>query len=261
MLASSGFSLFSSGPKSDLDAYWAQNAVSSSLQLDHALWQSVLDDYLVEDDSGVNFFDYEGLQGDNDVRVASYIASLAGIDPLKLDKPEQKSYWINLYNALTVQLIVDHYPVESINELGESLLSRGPWNDQLLQVNGRALTLNHIEHRILRPIFKDYRIHFAVNCASIGCPNLSPRAFTAENVEQLLTQLTVDYLNHPRGVRFDGDRLYLSSIFKWYREDFEPQGRDLLDTIAEFTGSEIAIRLQEYQGKIRFNYDWSLNGL
>jgi len=261
LLAVSGFTTFFGAPKSNLDSYWAQSQADSGEQIDHSLWQSVLDDYLVEDDSGINLIDYEGLQGDNDGRIASYINELSSIDPLNLDKPNQKSYWINLYNALTVRLVVENYPIQTITELGESLLSRGPWNDKLLQINGRALSLNHIEHRILRPLFNDYRIHFAVNCASIGCPNLSPRAFTAENIEDHLTQLTVAYVNHPRGLRFENGQLHLSSIFHWYQDDFAEDEQGLLDAISRYTDDETSARIKNYQGNIAFDYDWKLNGL
>ena len=159
----------------------------------------------------------------------NYIEQLAGIDPRAYRRIEQKAYWINLYNALTVKLIVDHYPVGSITTLGKTLGAFGPWDDHLITLAGQTLSLNDIEHRILRPLWKDPRIHFAVNCASYGCPDLQDIAFTAENIETLLNKAATDYLSHPRGAHFDGDELVLSSIFDWYAEDFGANQQEVLN--------------------------------
>ena len=160
-------------------------------------------------------------------KLASYLASLQSLDPRDYSRAEQKAYWINFYNALTVQVVADAYPVKSIKDISESLLGKlgrifgGPWDDVHAKVAGLDLTLNNIEHGILRPIWRDNRIHYAVNCASYGCPNLSPTAFTADNTEELLEAGARAYVNHPRGVEFiDDDFIIISSIYKWYVADF-----------------------------------------
>jgi hypothetical protein len=143
--------------------------------------------------------------------------------------------------------------------MGRGLFSFGPWNDEVATVAGQALTLNDIEHRILRPIWQDHRIHFAVNCASLGCPDLSANAYTAENLEQQLAQAELNYLNHPRGIRFDADgELVVSSIFDWYLEDFATDQSGLLRYLAQYH-DEAGERLRSYAGRIRYHYDWSLN--
>lgn len=261
LVASYGFSWIFSGPVAELDPFWNQVSSTSTEQVDHSQWQSVLDDYLVEDESGVNFFDYEGLQVDGDARLDRYVNDLREIDPRKLNKAEQMSYWINLYNALTVRLVAENYPVESITELGDSLLSRGPWDDEIVTVAGRALTLNDIEHRNLRPVFKDHRIHFAVNCASIGCPNLSARAFTAADLDQLLSQAATRFLNHPRGLQFDGDTLRLSKIFQWFQDDFGGDEQQMLQTLTLYLEPEIASKVGQFAGELEYAYDWALNDL
>ena len=160
-----------------------------------------------------------------------------------------------------MSVVVEYFPIASIKEAGESLLGRGPWNDEVITINKRDLTLNDIEHRILRPIFKDYRVHFAVNCASIGCPNLSVAAFTADNLEPQLQQLTLDYLNHPRGIALEQDRLVLSSIFQWYAVDFAQTEQNLLMVLASYLKPNISKALEQFQGEIEYRYDWRLNGL
>ncbi len=256
-----GFSFFTSGPTADPDEYWTVKPDATDAQPDHSLWQAVLDDYLVADESGVNLVDYEGIKSENDPRLGLYTRSLAEMDPRRLPRAAQMAYWINLYNALTVSLVVESYPVESITDIGESLFSRGPWDDEQIQIAKRTLTLNDIEHRILRPIFNDYRIHFAVNCASIGCPNLSPLAFTAENLDQQLNRLTKEFLAHSRGVQYRDGKLLLSSIFEWYADDFGRDEKELLQTLAKHVEPSLSEVLQSYDEDIEFAYDWRLNGL
>ena len=169
-------------------------------------------------------------------------------------------YWINLYNAGTVQLIVDRYPVKSIRniKLG-GLFSSGPWDAKLYTVEGEALSLNDIEHRILRPIWKDPRIHYVVNCASFSCPNLQGTAFTAENLETLLDQAARSYVNSSRGVALAGGRLTLSSIYDWYASDFGRNEAEVLAHLRQYAGPELNSQLAAYQGRINYTYDWALN--
>jgi len=255
-----GLDWFSSGPKSEVEPYWDVSDNTSITQVDHQLWQQLLDDYLVEDDSGINLVDYEGVQEDAEV-LQRYIDSLAAIDPRTLNPSEQMSFWINLYNALTVQVVAKSYPVDSIKDLGDSLFSSGPWDDDVVTITGRLLTLNDIEHRILRPVFKDYRIHFAVNCASIGCPNLASSAYTADNLEELLNQGARSYLSHERGVGLVDGALRLSSLFKWYRDDFGNTESEMLKTLGKYLDEDLREDFIRYNGEIEYHYDWFLNDL
>ncbi len=124
------------------------------------------------------------------------------------------------YNALTVKVILDNYPVKSIRDIDISpgLLNDGPWDAKLLTIEGKEVSLNDIEHRILRPIFLDNRIHYAVNCASSGCPNLQPEAFTVENTEELLDRGAREYIAHERGVKISKNRLVVSGRLWLQRE-------------------------------------------
>ncbi len=245
----------------EADPYWTQADNASKTVIDHGQWQQVLDDYLVVDSSGINLFDYEGLAYDESGVLDHYLAGLAKVDPGKLGRSEQMSFWINLYNALTVRLIARNFPVDSITSLGDSVTSKGPWDDLAIEINQRSLSLNDIEHKILRPIFDDHRVHFAVNCASIGCPNLAPVVFTAGNIETLLTDSASGYLSHPRALRFDGDQLHLSSLFKWYQQDFGDDFQSTLKTLAQYAPEELRERLINHRGDASYAYDWSLNSL
>lgn len=259
--AGAGYYFFFNQNKAELDTRWVAYAENSEQRIDHSEWQLLLDDYLVTDtDSGVNLFDYAGLLDDGRETLDDYIASLVAIDPLQHNRQVQKAYWINLYNALTVQLIIDNYPLTSITNLGSSKLEFGPWNDISTRVNNIELSLNDIEHRIIRPLYNDYRIHFAVNCASIGCPNLAAEAFTADSLEQQLDDAAAEYLEHPRGITLQDGKLHLSSLFDWYADDFGSNQTEILATLGKHISPDIANNLASFNDKPVYAYDWGLNG-
>lgn len=240
--------------------YWQTSDESSLEKIDHNVWQIMLENYVdTEHESGVHLFDYSNVEDDEIEQLAIYIKALSMLDPRKYRRLEQKAYWINLYNALTVKLILDNYPLESITKLGNKLTAFGPWDDHLITLEGKKLSLNDIEHKILRSLWKDPRIHFAVNCASYGCPNLQVKAFTSENIESLLDKAATEYLTHPRGHYFDEDELVLSSIFDWYAEDFGVNEKELLNTLSNFLSDNIGLKLKNHPGSIRYEYDWGLN--
>lgn len=244
--------------------FWQASDEGNAEQVDHGPWQAVLDGYLITDHpSGINRFDYAGLQANaaDRQRLAGYLSSLQALDPRRLSSAEQFAYWVNFYNALTVQVVVDAYPVETIRDIHENFLfvHQGPWGDVLAEVAGQELTLDDIEHRILRPIWKDMRIHYAVNCASDGCPDLGAQAYTAANIEELLEQAARDYINHPRAVSWvDGD-LVLSAIYDWYQEDFGGTEEGVVSHLLNYANEETAAMLNDYGIVLDYRYDWSLN--
>lgn len=247
-------------PKSDLWDFWQVGDEDNRAAIDHSRWQALLDRYLVTDHpSGINRLDYAAVTADDRVTLRAYIEQLEAFDPRTLNRNEQGAYWINLYNAVTIELVVENYPVKSIRKINGGLLSLGPWNDELVSVAGKALTLNDIEHRILRPIYRDPRIHYAVNCASLGCPNLAGRAYTGANIAELLDAGAYAYINHPRGAAFDSGKLRVSTIYKWFKVDFGGTDRKLLDHLQRYAEDELGSRLAEYDGRIRYDYDWDLN--
>ena len=208
-------------PGATLIPFWDKHDENSKKSIDHNGWQQILDNYVVSNHkSGVNRVDYAKIVKDGKSQLTTYINTMTSLNPAEYSRVEQKAYWINLYNALTVDLIVKNYPVDTITDLGKSFFKFGPWDDTIAKIQGKELTLNNIEHGILRPIYKDNRIHYAVNCASFGCPNLSAVAFTAQNTDEQLNKAAHDYVNHSRGVTFDGDQLVVSSIYHWYKIDF-----------------------------------------
>ncbi|MDX1581321.1 MAG: DUF547 domain-containing protein, partial [Alphaproteobacteria bacterium] len=153
------------------DEYWKSHASEAAVSVDHAPWAELLEIYLHEGLSGVHLFDYAGVSQADKAKLDTYVAYLQSLPATGLTRDQQFAYWVNLYNAVTVKLVIEAYPVDSIRDVRPSgLFSPGPWKRKLITVEGRRLSLDNIEHNILRPIWRDPRIHYAVNCASIGCP-------------------------------------------------------------------------------------------
>ena len=253
------------GAAADVDhaTFWSERGDANTEQIDHSAWQATLDTYLSADHpSGVNRFDYAALQANaaDGQRLADYLASLQALDPRRYSAAEQMAYWINFYNALTVQLVANAYPVESIRDFGDNWLKDGPWDDVHANVAGRELTLNNMEHDILRPIWRDNRIHYAVNCASYGCPNLAPLAYAAANIEELLDAGARAYVNHPRGATLQDDgSLLVSSIFDWYQEDFGGSEKTVVQHLLKYAAPDLAASLENFEGSLDYDYDWTLN--
>ena len=247
-------------------SFWDAGNKANTEEIDHSPWQRILDGYLQVKRGGINRFDYAALKANSRDRsiLKSYLDYLQGIDPRLYSKAEQKAYWINLYNSLTVRLVVDAYPVNSIREVCEDRnpdsKCSGPWKEKHAKVAGRELNLDNIENNILRPVWKDSLIHYGLSCASYGCPNLLKEAFTAKNTKKLLSSAAREYVNHPRGASFMGDDLIIiSSIYEWYSEDFGKNERDIIKHLQSYADKKLAKRLENFKGTIDYEYDWSLN--
>ena len=249
-------------PKADPWSFWAANDPAGRVRVDHGPWDRFLSKYVTANDpSGINRVPYASVTPDDRRALEAYLRDLQGVEATQLNRLEQKAYWINLYNALTVKVILDHYPVKSIRDIDISpgLFSSGPWGAKLLSIQGQEVSLDDIEHRILRPFWKDNRIHYAVNCASVGCPNLQPEAYTPANTETLLEKGAREYVNHPRGVRLEADRLRLSGIYDWFQGDFGGSEESVARHLRKYASPGLAAKLTEFRGEISYEYDWRIN--
>ena len=245
-------------------AHWSTHDPQSTVSVDHQPWQTLLSRYVVASDDGINRVAYSDFDESSKTLLDQYLTTLSNLQPTQLNQTQQLAYWVNLYNALTVQVVLDHPKKDSIRSMGP-LLSFGPWDKAYLTIEGKPVSLNDIEHRILRPIWQDHRLHFVLNCASIGCPNLSRTAYTQENAEDSLAQAERTFLQHPRALAFhDKDVLQLSSLFDWYLEDFAEDERALLAYLAA-QRPDLAEALLNFpvgsSSNIDYVYDWSLNAV
>lgn len=251
----------SAAPEAELWERWTAHDAASTATIDHSAWQRFLKANLVRSRDGINRMAYGRVTAADRGALARYLDALAAVPISRSTRDEQLAYWINLYNALTAKTILDHYPVKSIRDIDISpgWFSDGPWDKKLIEVENALLSLNDIEHRILRPIWSDARIHYAVNCASLGCPNLAPTAYNAETIDSSLTEAARAYINHPRGVSIEGGRLYVSKIYTWFVEDFGGDEKGVLSHLRRYANPDLAKKLAEFTASDGYRYDWALN--
>ncbi len=233
-------------------------------RVDHSAWSALLAAHVVPGPDGVNHVLYERFKSAGHQRLRAYIASLEAVDVRQLGRAEQFAFWANLYNAKTIDIVLAHYPVGSIKDinLGGGLvaaLKGGPWAAKVVKVNGLALSLDDIEHVILRGLFKDPRVHYAVNCASVGCPNLQRDAFTGARLEAQLDAAARQYVNSARGAGFESGGLVVSSIYKWFQVDFGGSEDGVIRHLARYADEPLRRQLEQATAVASFVYDWRLN--
>lgn len=212
----------------------------------HMAWEDLLQDH-VRDDGRV---DYKGFLRDKQ-QLDSYLEALA-LQPPEQDwsTPARMAYYINLYNAGTVSLILENYPVNSIRDIDR------PWAKERIQVGDKRLSLGDIEHKILRKM-GDARIHFAINCASVSCPKLPAYAFTESGIESQLNQAARGFVNDPKRNAISPDHAEVSKIFKWFRSDFKAEGGSLVEYLNRFLDEPVPKGTT-----VKFlPYDWALNDI
>lgn len=210
----------------------------------HDIWDGLLRKYVAADGR----VDYAGLHADK-AKLENYLSILAESTPQSdWSRGQAMAYWINAYNAGTVKLILDNYPLKSIRDLHGG----NPWDVKWLELGGQKYSLNQIEHDILRPRYKDARIHFAVNCAAISCPPLHNRAFTGDNLTGTLERLARRFINDTKHNAIQSNRAEISKIFEWYAADFGDLTAYLNKYANTTLAPDAAINYKEY--------DWGLNG-
>ena len=265
----SGCGTFASSQNSDrlLETVNSQSTeVGNSQPLDYQDYATVLSTY-VNELGQVNY----GQLKENRADLDRFNQSLGEVTPATYagwTEPEQIAFWINAYNSLTLQAIIDNYPVESIRKIP------GVWKSLQFPVLGEPITLDDIEHKILRQEFNEPRIHMALVCASVGCPNLLQEPYRGDTLDTQLNDNTRVFLSLDRNFSLDPDqeKVNLSSIFKWFGEDFEAtygtdnkftefndKERSLLNFVSDYLDGERLAQLQKAKKISYLDYDWSLN--
>ncbi|MCI5073383.1 DUF547 domain-containing protein [bacterium] len=221
----------------------------------HAQWTAVLKQHTEQKNQQV-LVNYQAIKK-NSVKLNQYLKQLETLSSKDFKQFSQKqklAFWINAYNAYTVKLIVDHYPVKSIKDINSGWFKGGPWKKKFIPLMGKTYSLDNIEHDIIRQNFTEARIHFAVNCASMGCPSLFQQAFTAEKLDEQLSQAAKHFLSNPNKNRVKDSSMKISKIFKWYGDDFKKQYGSYQQFIVE------TLKLKKKNYSVDFlDYDWSLN--
>ncbi|MDP7322163.1 MAG: DUF547 domain-containing protein [Bacteriovoracaceae bacterium] len=231
-----------------------QWTLAFSFDHQHQKWNDILQKYTLVKKKQV-LVNYKSLLK-NTSELNNYLTSLSEVTPktfAKFTKNQKICFWINAYNAFTVKLILDHYPVKSIKDIGSFFSS--PWSKEFISLMGKKMSLDEIEHETIRKNFSEPRIHFAVNCASVGCPSLYQEAFRANKMDEQLEVATSTFLKN-RSKNYRQEKvLYLSKIFKWYSEDFGDNEKNILAFVGQYLDVK-GVSSVKY-----LDYDWSLNSL
>ncbi len=206
-----------------------------------------------------NRFDYEGIfNNKKDLQqLFDYVDLLEKQNTASWEKNDALAFWINLYNAATLELVLQNYPLKSIKDIGG--LFSSPWKREVATVAGRKLNLDAIENDVIRKEFGDARIHFAVNCASIGCPPLANYAYSGKQLDAQLNENTKRALNDPNWVKITEDKLWVTKIFDWYKGDFEADAGSVRKFIAKFRPADQQIILDDSRKIETMDYNWNLN--
>ncbi len=212
---------------------------------DHSAWDALLQKHVNLTAGTLN---YKGVKADK-AKLEAYLTDLSNHKPADDWTPNEKlAYWMNVYNAFTVKLIVDNYPLKSINDLED------PWGRKFIVLGGTSYSLNQVENSILRrytPL-----IHFGINCASVSCPRLYNQAFTPENVHRILAIQVKSFLNTSKYNQISARSPKVSSIFDWYKEDFTDNGKS---SVAAFINRYASNKIEEGATLQYLEYNWNLN--
>ena len=229
--------------------------------IDHSRFDALLRRY-VDDNGNVNYAGWNASAADREA-LQDYLVTLSSVDhSVRGSRNSQLAYWINAYNAVTIEGILREYPTDSIRNHTAKLYGYNIWHDLLLHSGDGAYSLDTIEHKILRKA-KEPRIHFAIVCASKSCPKLLNRAYMADTLEEQLARNTRDFFAKGANFRYDerNDRMYLSSILKWFAEDFGEGQAEQFKTIGPYLPT-LAAQRAAAGGNVAvsyLDYDWSLN--
>lgn len=234
---------------------------SPALAFDFSGWDTLLKKYVAPktiDGVMLNAVDYKKLGKDPIYKMLIKDLEITSLSQLKT-REDKLVFWMNTYNVMAAKMVLDHYPVKSIRDAGSFF--RKVWKKDVGTVAGKTRTLNDIEHEILRKMGEP-RIHVAIVCASVSCPDLRPEAYTVKDMDRQLDEQFTSFLaNSKKGLRLDGkkNRLYLSSIFDWFEEDFEAKG-GVITFLTPFAPESVRSKMKSKGLKISYlDYNWGLN--
>ena len=262
--ASLGFSSgFGAGPSAREVVPLIAPKAGSTETVDHSVFDKLLTTYVVPGSDGINRVDYARFRSEGLEELKRYLLTLQRRSPETLGPAEHAAYFINLYNALTLDVALEHYPIRSIKQIrladpsGEP--QEGPWKARLAVVAGKAMSLDDIAGKVLRPALmaRDPRGHYLLNCLSIGCPNLLREAITGAKLERQMAEAAAAFVRHPRGLTVAGGKAKASSLYDWYADDFGGSKGVVAHMIA-IGGPEVAARLTGITEIEEHDYDWSL---
>ena len=245
-----------------VDPIFEINDPYSVFGVDHSAWDRFLSCYLITDQQGLARVRYGNVSAGDRQQLQNYLCYLQSVDVRTLNRDEQLAFWFNLYNAKIVDVVLANYPVRSIRQIKKKFTDFvGPFDDAgAVNVLGKPLSLSDVESGVIRPIWKDPRVHYALNCGSYGCPNLASTAWRAENLDARLNGAAINYINSGRAVKSGPLGLRLSKIYKWYQDDFGGSDQAVIAHMQQYANPTTCCQLQKARGRVSGHfYDWSLN--
>lgn len=244
-----------------VDPIFQMHNPNSPYVVDHSFWNQFLSRYLVADVTGLNRVRYGQVTCGDRQGLNCYLQQLQATDIRMLGRDEQLAFWFNLYNAKTVSLILENYPIRSVRQIKQKFTDFvGPFDDEgVVSVLGKSLSLNDIESGIVRPVWNDPRIHYALNCASFGCPNLAATPWTGQNIDARLNGAAYEFINSGRAVKRGLFGVRLSKIYKWYKADFGDSDQAVLAHVSQYANCETIQKISRRGSVSGYFYDWSLN--
>lgn len=243
--------------------HWQGHDETSMKSVNHGLWEGILLNYIRPGTDGVHRFAYGQVTDTDQKALDKYLKTLSKVTITDYRNSEQMAYWINLHNALTVNLILAHYPIASIRKLRDRTADhqQTPWDQKLITVEGRQLSLNDIEKRILKPIWQDQRIQYALSCGAVGCPNLQPVPYSGDDLERQLSDVAIAYVNDERCMTIEDGELRVSSLYRWNIQDFGGSDQGIIHHLMAYAAPELAMSLQEFDRIQGDRFDWRLNDI
>ena len=265
-------------PTAEPWAVWQTRDDAATVEPDYAPFNALLASHLrdpADSPIGLARFDYASVRQAEKQDFFAFCDALGSYEVFKLSGAAQFAYWANLYNALTLKVVLENWPTDSIRKINISpgFFAKGPWDaivaKPISSTGAIEVTLNDIEHRILRPLWLDPRAHYAVNCASVGCPNLGLRAWQAADLNLDLDIAAAAFVNSPRGVAIAGQgvsaRVTVSKIYAWFGEDFaDASGKieaGVFSHLLRYAEPELKTQLEEIGTLHESKYDWAINAV
>ena len=236
---------------------WLAHDPDATGEVDHVVWEAFLTHYVRIGPDNIHRVAYGQVTPADRQALDAYLGRLSSTAISQYNRAEQLAFWINLYNALVVDTVLEHYPIASIRDVDAS--GGGPFDVPRIQVEGQDLSLGDIQNRILRPIWRDPRILYALSCAALGCPNLQPVPFTRHELDRQLSDAAMVYVNDSRRIRIENGDLVVSSLFRWYRDDFGGSDEAVIHHLMGFAAPRLAMKLQQHDRIAGDDFDWRLN--
>lgn len=238
-------------PKKNLWKHWETFNPLSTKTIDHQTWQHILDKYARKNEYGIVLINYQHFDKKDHTRLNDYLWRMRQVNILEYNRAQQLAYWINLYNALIFKQVLHHYPISSTHTIDKY--------KPIIKIRGKAISLNDITNRIIRPIWNDPRILYTLHQACIGSPNLLVTAFNGHNNHELLNQAAHEFVNSLRAVHIIDGKLVTSKLYEWFREDFGDTDIEIIAHIKEFADPDLAHQLDGIDKISATTFNWHIN--